>query len=330
MEEVLHEQNAGELAFTALAVGDDGALYATRPLSGDLLALRDTDGDLLPDTAQIIASGLNTPNALVFHAGIVYIAGGSAIYAWDGTLRTLVEGLPAGAGMWNGGIAVVQNRLLVGIGAACDLCTPDPARGVLMSFALDGSDAQTVATGLRQPTLLAVVQDTLWIGDIAPMRASEDIADELNIFHAGAFYGTCSQPNCVSVAPALRFPANSSPYALVEYTGAAFPDLAGQAILLLGGSLADSSPTGFQTVALDGLGTSELLFRSLVPFDTSITAAADGRYDPLSGYVNPSSDYLNRRGAGWYPHQPLGLAISAEGWIYISVAGGRLYVLRPS
>ena len=70
---------------------------------------------------------------------------------------TLVDDLPSGGGFWTGGIAVGgDGRIYVATGAPCDFCVPDdPARGAVLSFALDGSDRQIVATGLRQPADLA-------------------------------------------------------------------------------------------------------------------------------------------------------------------------------
>ena len=53
-------------------------------------------------------------------------------------------------------------------GAPCDFCVPDdPARGAVLSYALDGSDRQIVATGLRQPADLAFQGADLWVTDSA-------------------------------------------------------------------------------------------------------------------------------------------------------------------
>ncbi|HLV37403.1 MAG TPA: hypothetical protein VKY59_19950, partial [Spirillospora sp.] len=45
LENVIHEPEAGELGFTALAAAPDGTLYAARPLHGQVLAITDTNGD---------------------------------------------------------------------------------------------------------------------------------------------------------------------------------------------------------------------------------------------------------------------------------------------
>ena len=38
---------------------------------------------------------------------------------------------------------------------------------------------------------------------------------------------------------------------------------------------------------------------------------------------------ISYEGLGLWPNRPLGVAVSPEGWIYLSVTSGRIYVLRP-
>ena len=58
VELVLDADDIEPLAFTALETAPDGALYATRPLSGQVVLIEDTDGDELPDSMTIFAEGL--------------------------------------------------------------------------------------------------------------------------------------------------------------------------------------------------------------------------------------------------------------------------------
>ena len=57
-ELVIHDESGGEMGFTSLAAAPDGTLYATRPMSGEVLALQDSDVDGLPDMPHIVAQGL--------------------------------------------------------------------------------------------------------------------------------------------------------------------------------------------------------------------------------------------------------------------------------
>jgi glucose/arabinose dehydrogenase len=158
LESIIHDESAGELGFTSLAAAPDGTLYAARPLQGQILAITDSDDDGLPDSSRIVAENLTLPNGLAYHDGALYISGGVHIYKLiDEKIETLVDDLPSGGGFWTGGIAIGDDeRLYVATGAPCDACQPDdPMRGAILSYALDGSDRQIVAEGLRQPVGLA-------------------------------------------------------------------------------------------------------------------------------------------------------------------------------
>lgn len=333
LEEVIRDESAGELGFTALAVGDDGTLYAARPLYGQLLALTDTDGDGLPDTAQVIADGLTLPNALAYHDGALYIAGGEHIYRLrDGDLVTLVDDLPAGAGFWTGGIAISPDeRLYVATGANCDFCVPDAGRGVIYSYALDGSDRQTVAEGLRQPAALAFAGGDLWVTDSARHDLFDTPGlDEINRVQAGAHFGwpycvgtenTPDMPgdfDCAAAAsPAFTFPTGSNPLGLAAYTHELFPTLNGSLLVVLGGSSHRSDLRGFGLVALrfDANGQ-PAAYDLVIPAETG----------QVAGFTLKEMNY---RTSGFWPRHPFNVAVSPEGWVYVSVGGGRIFALRP-
>ena len=201
-ETVVDAPQTGRFGFSALTFGPDGRLYATRPLTGELVALSDGNGDGLPESPQVVADGMTLPNGLTSYDGALYISGGAHVYRWqDGALVTLVDDLPSGAGFWTGGIAVgPDERLYAATGAPCDLCAPDdPERGAILSFALDGSDRQLVATGLRAPADLAFAGETLWTVDTASDRLTTPDMDELNVVAPGANFGW---PYCVGTTQA--------------------------------------------------------------------------------------------------------------------------------
>jgi glucose/arabinose dehydrogenase len=347
-EEVIAEKNAGELAFTALAFAPDGRLFAARPLHGQVLMLRDTDGDFLPDSPQIIADNLTLPNALVYHNSALYIAGGQHLYRLPdaGTLEILVDDLPSGTGFWTGGLAIgADERLYVGIGAPCDDCLwENPERGAILSFALDGSDKQLVAQGLRQPAGLAFYQGALWVTDTARYDlAATPALDELNQVTAGAHFGF---PHCIgylntpdigsenfdcaqATAPVLALATHSTPLAMVEYHGAAFPFMQDKLIVVLGGSFHRSDVRGYEIIAVDPRAEF-IRIEPLVPFDAATTPGFTYTeiYEPEKGYANEYTSFLNRRGAGFWAHRLYSVAISPEGWLYFSVGGGRIVALR--
>lgn len=336
LELVIEDDAAGELGFTALAAADDGTLYAARSLEGVVLAISDSDGDGLPDSARPVASGLTRPAALVHHAGALYIVAAARVYRLRGDeLSVIVDDLPAGGGFWNAGIAVgPDERLYVATGAPCDHCVPaDPARGAVLSFTLTGGDRQLVARGLRHPAGLAFAAGALWTVDTARdgLFDTPDL-DELNRVTPGAHFGwpfcngAASAPDwqggafdCAAAAPpALTFPTHSQPQALAAYRGAALPTLRGALLVALGGSRGrvDLRGNAVAAVYFDDAGAPSS-YHIILPEEPPTNAA--------HGFTLQE---LNYRLSGLYPSRPYGLAVSPEGWVYIS-AGRRVIALRP-
>jgi glucose/arabinose dehydrogenase len=331
LEEVINDPSAGELAFTALAVAPDGTLYAARPLAGEVLALTDTNGDLLPDTPQIVAEGLTLPNGLDYYDGALYISGGARVYRLQGgELETLVDDLPSGdGGFWTGGIAVSDGRIYVATGAPCDFCAPDDsARGAILSYALDGTDRQIVATGLRQPADLAFQRSDLYVLDSARdgLFDTPDL-DELNRVEQGANFGfpycvgstnTPDMPgdfDCANATPPLvAFPTASTPLGIAAYRGETIPALEGKLLVVLNGSYNDLSLRGYWVAIVD-------------PVARTIESLMPTRPDAFVG-SDFTVEQMNYRGSGFFPHRPLDVAVTEQGWVYISVGGGRILALR--
>lgn len=335
-EEVIRDESSGEMGFTSLAAAPDGTLYATRPLHGQVVALRDTDEDGLPDKAEVVAEGLTLPNGLAYYAGSLYISGGAFVYRMtDDLIETLIDDLPAGGGFWTGSLVIgPDERLYVTTGAPCDACIPETIeRGAILSYDLTGGDRQVIATGLRQPADLAFRNGTLWTVDTASDGLAEmaDL-DELNRVTAGAHFGW---PYCVgrdstplqtgfdcttSTAPALSLPTHSNPLGIAVYDGEAFPHLRGQFLMTLGGSVNQGYLNGFTlvTVAVDAEE------RPQEPH--IILPEIPGEEDNWQG-INLQK--IHYQASGFWPRRPFDVTISREGWIYVSSGGGRIWALRP-
>ena len=39
---------------------------------------------------------------------------------------------------------------------------------------------------------------------------------------------------------------------------------------------------------------------------------------------------MNFRGSGFWPQRPLDVAVSPEGWLYLSITGGQILAVRPA
>jgi len=347
VERVWQDKSAGEMGFTGLAFAPDGRLFAARPLRGQVLMLRDTDGDTQPDSPRVLADGLDRPNALLYSKGALYIAGGGAVYRLpdDGQIETLTDTVPTSTDLWNGGLATDGTWLYVGTGAACQSCASDVRQGAILRVRLDDGAEEVFATGFRQPLALLWHDAALWATDSARPVWGASLAplDELNRVAAHADYGN---PTCLglngspyqlpqdacdkTVAPILGLPAYSQPSAMSVYTGAAFPHLQGKLLMALMGSTNRSDVRGYGVIAFDfPPPTPPFPIETLLPYDNSITSGSDMLYKEDGAPEFWDMSFLNRRGVGVWPHHLYGMAISPEGWIYLSVGGGTILSLRP-
>lgn len=341
MELIVEAADAGELAFTALAIDAENTLYATRPLQGEVWRLRDSTGNGLQNEATLLIAGLRLPNALAVADDALYIGGDGIIYRWQNeTLTVLVDDLPAGRGFFPAGLLVHDAHLYVGIPAPCDFCEPDdPRQGTVMRFELDGTNPEIIARGLRYPAGLAVRDNRLWITDTARDGLSDTtFFDELNAVdldsdeaaHFGWPYciGADNQPDlrgdfdCGSATPPIMlFQSQSTPLALHTYQAPLFRNLQNDLLVVLSGSSDHSIIRGYQLISIDFADDGHMSIDSIVPnFDQQ----RKGQLVPyqLPGYNGDISRRLNRQGDGVWPHALYGMAVNEAGWIYFSLGGG--------
>ncbi len=346
VEGIVDDPSIEPMAFTALEVATDGTLYATRPLSGQVMAIRDTDDDFFPDTMETFATGLTLPNGLAFHDGNLYVSGGANIYQIDqsGTVSTLVDDLPTGTGFWTGGITVGDdNRLYLTIGAPCENCEFDTSeRGLILSMALDGSDRQTIATGFRNPADVEFYRGELWTVDTSPRGYDSGAFDELNLIQSDGWYGfpyclgndTVNIPsddiNCEdNVYPRLLFGSSATPRSLAAYPYATLPGTEDTLIIVLSGEPTQVDFNGYKIVMVNfDDNNNPLGLTLLMPFRKDSNRQAFEPYTE-NGYRARHIVTLSEQGWGLYPQQPLAVTVNSRGWIYISITGGKIVALRP-
>lgn len=345
-ESVIHHPEIETYSFTALEAAPDGTLYATRPVSGQVMRIVDTDGDTLPDTMEHFVDGLTRPNGLAYHEGELYIAGGAHIYSAKagGEVTTIVDDLPTGTGFWTGGLAIgPDERLIVALGAPCDNCRHDePERGAIVSMDLDGGGRQTVASGFRYPADVALFRGQLWTLDSAPRQDQRNALDELNRVQSGAWYGF---PHCLGadtlnlgaeasdcaagIAPAMSFGSGAVPSSLAAYPFDPLPGTADTLIAVLSGDPSQTDIVGYKVIMITFDAEDQPLgATALIPYRLESKRAA---YLPYrgEGLYWERFIHVNEIGFGFYPQQPLAVAVSPQGWIYISITGGRIIALRP-
>lgn len=347
VESVIDDPSIEPLSFTALEAAPDGSLFAARPLAGKVVIIEDSDGDLLPDTMRSFAEGLTMPNGLAYYDGDLFVSGGSNIYrvSADGSVETVVSDLPSGIGFPLGGLAIGEDeRLYVAVGAPCDNCEfDDPQRGAVLSMTLDGTDRQVIATGFRHPADVEFYRGKLWTLDSAPRAYTNKAVDELNQVKTGAWYGF---PHCLgadtvnalsvefdcasSTAPSVLFGAGARPTSLAAYPYDTMTGTADTLVVVLSGEPTQIDLVGYKVVMINFDDHDQPLGATLLlPFRIESTRQA---YVPYNGKGFFWRQYITLSELGWgiYPQQPLAAAVNSYGWIYISLTGGQIIVLRPA
>jgi len=336
-------------ALMGLALGPDGTLYMARTALGEIWAMRDDDGDQFMDTPYQVAAGLTLPTGLTVYDGALYVASVGGLLRLDATgggrfdTRTVLVGNLAGkTGFWPGSVQVgPDGRLYVSLGANCDTCdTGNVQPGMLVSYALDGSDRRIEATGLRNPWDFAWQPGTndLWIVDswrvVPGFTTMDGPPDELNRVIAGADYGFpyCSGDRtpvtdlhpptgdyCAHTQPPdFTFTPQSSPAGIAFYPYDGFPFWKNDLIVVLRGSWDRPEPSGYALVVVSFGEDHQPDGHLDVIAPTTETQRLDR---PLAGF--------SLSGMGFFPYHPVDVVVSAEGWLYVSVEEGRIFRFRP-
>jgi glucose/arabinose dehydrogenase len=192
---------------SAFAWGDGGRLW----LAAAGLGSHRADGVYTSDPASHrvtkVISGLNDPLGLLWIHATLYVASVGRVDAYGGfdgkrfaRHRRILDGPVPGAE--NNALArAPDGRLLMGISATCDHCTPRlPASGAIVSFRPNGKDSKLYATGIRAPIGLAFVPGTSDL--LATMNQRDDLGDRtpgdwLSFVPAGSAWGF---PGCFGQA----------------------------------------------------------------------------------------------------------------------------------
>jgi glucose/arabinose dehydrogenase len=105
-----------------------------------------------------VIPALHTPLGLLWRGDTLYVASNERVDAYRGfngtrfTNRTAIVTFPSGVGEVNGLIATPAGRILVGITAPCDHCTPSsPWSAAIVSFRPDGSEKRVLVKRIRAP-----------------------------------------------------------------------------------------------------------------------------------------------------------------------------------
>lgn len=171
-----------------LAAAADGTVYVTRRKPGDVLALKDKDGDGRAESQQPVVEGLEGVHGIVLHDGAMYLATVHDVYkaaVTNGSVgkpSRILEGLPPGGRHPNRTLGVgPDGRLYVSIGSTCNACVEEHEESAaIIRAGLDGSGRELFATGLRNTIgfgwhpatgeMWGLDHGTDWLGDTFPPK----------------------------------------------------------------------------------------------------------------------------------------------------------------
>lgn len=261
-----------------LAVAPDGTVYVTRRTPGDVVALRDRDGDGVAERVWTVVRNIPQVHGIAIHKGQIFLANVHNVYVAElrdggvGEPRRIVEGLPPGGRHPNRTLAVgPDSKLYITVGSTCN-CRLEkyPENASVLRANLDGSELQPFAHGLlntlgigwhpQTGALWGMDNGTDWLGD-------ENPPEELNRLEEGKHYGwpfVNGDNNLINLTtypegfdPAvwlekstpsvLEYVAHSAPLQLAFYTAEQFPaEYRNDAFVSIHGSWNRRPPVGYE------------------------------------------------------------------------------------
>ena len=305
-----------------LAVAPNGDIYATRRAEGDVILLRDADGDGQADSEPTVVTRRAGAHGLALHDGRLYLATVKEVFVGDigadgsvGPLKLLIGDLPDSGQHPNRTLAIGPDDMLyISVGSTCDACAEsNPENATILRSSLDGKSRTIFASGLRNTIGFGWHPRTgeLWGMDHGIDNLGDDLQqEEFNNVQAGKRYGwpyvygveeginPQDEPPAdilaatwaeMSEPATLGYTAHAAPMQMAFYTGGPFPDAYdGDAFVALRGSWARSTPSGYEVARVR---FSNGRARGIEPF--------------LTGFITDGGQARTAR--------PTGLAVAGDG-----------------
>ena len=315
-------------------VADDGTLYVTRRSVGDVVMLRDADGDgrvdESPEERQVVAQR-PMMHGIEVDGNTVYLATVSEVFRAErrpdgtlGPLERIIDDLPAGGQHPNRMVQLgPDGKLYISVGSTCNACgETDPENATMVRAEPDGSSRTIFASGLRNTIGYGFEPETgeLWGMDHGiDWLGDNEQHEELNRIVEGAKYGwpyvfadgkfnpqdyppsglTMEEWAAQSTEPVGLYTPHAAPMQLTFYTGDAFPeDYRGDAFIAMRGSWNRKPPSGYEVL--------RIRFEEGEPVD----------FEPfVTGFLMEDPE----GGSGWgHLGRLAGLAQGSDGALYLS------------
>ncbi len=198
-------------------------------------------------TPQQVITDIQTPMGLLWIGDTLYVASIGRVDAFSGFDGTAfadvhqVLALPDGVGMSNGMVLAADGRILLGISAPCDSCTPTSEYSAsIVSFEPDGTDLRVDASGIRAPIGLAHYPGTSDL--FVTMNQRDDLGDAtpgdwLSVVSRGqnwgfpACYGQRADPCASTPQPLAELDDHAALSGIAIVTGQLGPTVGTSAIV---------------------------------------------------------------------------------------------------
>lgn len=266
-----------------IAVAPDGTVYLSRRDQGDIVMLRDQDGDGKADGGGVIVANRPGAHGLAIQDGSLYLVTVKEVFKApikpDGTLgefEMLIGDLPDSGQHPNRTIAFGPDGMLyISAGSTCNACNEsNPENATLLRASPDGKTRSIFASGLRNTIGFGWHPRTgeLWGMDHGIDFLGDEVQpEELNKIERGKQYGwphiwgkdgvnpqstpigeiSKEQWKALSTPMALGYTAHAAPMQMVFYSGGSFPaEYTGDAFVSMRGSWNRNPASGYEIVRI--------------------------------------------------------------------------------
>lgn len=258
-----------------IAVAPDGTVYVSRRDQGDVIMLKDGNGDGKADAAPVVVANRAGAHGLAIRDNKLYLVTVKELFVADikrdgtlGELKMLIGDLPGSGQHPNRTIAWGPDDMLyLSVGSTCNTCNEsNPENATMLRVSPDGKSRTIFATGLRNTIGFAWHPQTgeLWGLDHGIDFLGDDVQkEELNKIERGKLYGWPHVYGANEIYPQSNPPGGitkqqwkerSTPMAL-GYTAHAAPmqlvfDAAGDAYATMRGSWNRKPASGYEIVRI--------------------------------------------------------------------------------
>ncbi|MFP5077886.1 YbhB/YbcL family Raf kinase inhibitor-like protein [Rhizobium sp. YIM 134829] len=266
-----------------VAVSDEGFVYVSRREEGDVLLLKDEDGDGKADGPPVTVANRAQAHGLAIKDKTLYLATVKEVFSAeikpDGTLGPLtmiIGNLPDSGQHPNRTLAFGPDGMLyISVGSTCNACNEsNPENATLLRATPDGKSRTIFASGLRNTIGFDWNPETgaLWGLDHGIDLLGDEVQpEELNRIERGKQYGwphvygagdiypqstpiggvTKQQWRDQSEPMVIGYTAHAAPMQMAFLKGGSFPDdYAGDAFATMRGSWNRNPASGYEVVRI--------------------------------------------------------------------------------